>query len=72
MKIKHWKELDNLLLDEINVHNLSRVLAMDGDGNKISLNYNRKKEEYTWLLGDKVVPIKRWWFVERLLNRQTK
>ena len=46
--IEEYKELDDLLLDEINVKEYTRDMGIEGDGLKISLVYNRKERKYYW------------------------
>lgn len=67
MKIENYKELDDIVCDEINVKNLERYLATTEEG-RLYLNYNRKNREYTLVLANRS-QVASDSFVEKILGK---
>lgn len=47
--IEYYKQLDDILADEINVKNVVRSIGMTEEG-ELKLNYNRSSRQYTFIL----------------------
>lgn len=49
MTLNDYKQLDFIIADELNVHNIRRILGKDENGNEISLNYNKEENDYYYI-----------------------
>lgn len=47
--LEYYKQLDDLVADEVNIKNVVRIVGTTEEG-ELSLNYNREKREYTFVL----------------------